>query len=323
MITSTQFPKTNTINQQRKIAPRISVQKRHAAIMAYDARYQTSKHFKRPNANRIILRHSVDDTKSGKPRIVPSADLPSYLKSLYDVHILTPADERGLFLKMNYAKMRVTELREELQINPTAEELSKIERFITIAENAKNELIRRNMRLVVHLAKKSTTYAVNATFDDLVSDGNIALMRSVELFDVDRGFKFSTYAMTAIKQIFIRNNQSRIQLYNRETLVDGDILHRLKVDPTNQYEESDDQNIVKNAIDMLYRTMSLYLSPREVKILTMRYGLRSEESEKYPDFLTLQQVGDMLGITKERVRQIETRALQKLTNAIPTDPFIL
>src|SRR5262249_20060827 len=127
--------------------------------------------------------------------------LPPYLASLYDAPLLSREQEIHLFRKMNYQKYRASKLRESL--DPTrakAADLDEIERLQKEALDAKNQIIRANLRLVVSIAKKHV--GSSNDFFELVSDGNMSLIRAVEKFDQARGFKFSTYASWAIMNNF-------------------------------------------------------------------------------------------------------------------------
>src|SRR5205823_6521004 len=108
------------------------------------------------------------------------------------------------FRKMNYLKYQAHQLREALDPEHCrATDLDRIERLQEEALAVKNQIIRANLRLVVSIAKKYVGPSNN--FFELVSDGNMSLIRAVEKFDASRGFKFSTYASWAIMKNFTRS----------------------------------------------------------------------------------------------------------------------
>jgi len=136
-----------------------------------------------------------------KPRL--PAGLPPYLASLYEVPLLTREQEVHLFRKMNYLKYKAAKLRARLDpARPRVRLMDQIERLYDQAVETKNQIVRANLRLVVSIAKRHVGPREN--FFELVSDGNMSLIRAVEKFDYSRGNKFSTYATWAIMKNFAR-----------------------------------------------------------------------------------------------------------------------
>ena len=135
----------------------------------------------------------------------PPAGLEPYLADLYlDAQLLGRDQEAHLFRKMNYLKFRAVKLREALDPGrPRASDLDAIDRFLMEALAVKDQLIRANLRLVVSIARKRVSPCQDLL--ELVSDGNLSLIRAVERFDFSRGFKFSTYASWSIMNNFARS----------------------------------------------------------------------------------------------------------------------
>jgi RNA polymerase primary sigma factor len=238
---------------------------------------------------------------SGTARSRVPADLPPYLQSLYDVPLLSREQERHLFRKMNCLKFQAFQLRAVLDPEHCkAAELDKIERLQEQALAVKNQILRANLRLVVSIAKKHVGPSNN--FFELVSDGNMSLIRAVEKFDASRGFKFSTYASWAIMKNFTRSIPE--EKHRRDRFVTGhDVMFEAAPDTRSDVYEQEkghrrSQEIVQG---MLGR-----LNDRERQVLIGRYGIGGVDSQ------TLEQLGRELGVTKERVRQIESRAQEKL-----------
>ena len=257
--------------------------------------------FDAPGAAATILAPIPVAARAG-PKAKAPAGLPPYLASLYgDAPLLNREQEAHLFRQMNYLKYRASRLRDTLE--PTrakTAELNEIERLQEEALAVKNQVIRANLRLVVSIAKKRV--GPNGNFFELVSDGNMSLIRAVEKFDFSRGFKFSTYASWAIMKNFARtipeekNRRDRF-VTGHEEMFEAAADHR-----SDEHEfESDHRRNQEAVHGMLGR-----LSDRERQILVSRYGLGGASE------LTLEQLGKELGITKERVRQIEARAQEKL-----------
>ena len=127
----------------------------------------------------------VGDTALKKARL-PSG-LPPYLASLYEVPLLTRAQEAHLFRKMNYLKFKATKLREKLEpARPKSGVMDQIENDYDEAVATKNQIIRANLRLVVSRSP-SGTWAPPRTFLSWSATGNMSLMRAVEKFDYARG----------------------------------------------------------------------------------------------------------------------------------------
>ena len=228
-------------------------------------------------------------------------DLPSYLASLYEVPLLSRAQERYLFRKMNYLNFRAHQLRVALDPGRCdAAQLDAIEGLLGEALAAKNQIIRANLRLVVSIAKRHVGPSNN--FFELVSDGNMSLIRAVEKFDVSRGFKFSTYATWAIRKNFSRSIPE--EMHRRDRFVTGhDEVFAIARDTRgNVHEQEDDLRHSQEIVQGLLGRLDV----RERRVLISRYGIGGADAQ------TLEQLGRELGVTKERVRQIESRAHEKL-----------
>ncbi|KKK99698.1 hypothetical protein LCGC14_2630130, partial [marine sediment metagenome] len=157
-----------------------------------------------------------NDQSARKARL-PSG-LPPYLASLYDVPLLTREQEAHLFRKMNYLKYKATQLREKLDpTRPKSSLMDQIERVYDEAVATKNRIVRANLRLVVSIAKRHV--GAPEDFFELVSDGNMSLIRAVEKFDFSRGNKFSTYSSWAIMKNYAKSIPE--ESYQLENFVTG------------------------------------------------------------------------------------------------------
>jgi RNA polymerase primary sigma factor len=227
--------------------------------------------------------------------------LPPYLASLYEVPLLDRDQEAHLFRQMNFLKFQAQKLRQT--IDPTRAKTSDLDRIEELQEDAlavKNQIIRSNLRLVVSIAKRHVGPSNN--FFELVSDGNMSLIRAVEKFDFSRGNKFSTYASWAIMKNFARTIPE--ENYRRDRFVTGH-EEMFEAAADNRTDEHEYEGALKRMQEAI-KGMLDRLDDRERLIITSRFGLGGAAER------TLEQLGRELGITKERVRQIESRGVDKL-----------
>ena len=247
------------------------------------------------------------DLRTKKPQL-PSG-LPPYLASLYEMPLLTREQEVHLFRKMNYLKSKASKLREKLDLNrPKRSLMDQIENLYDESVATKNQIIRANLRLVVSIAKRYVGPA--GDFFELVSDGNMSLIRAVEKFDVSRGNKFSTYASWAIMKNFARTIPDTFRHRGRFCTSHSEMFSTVEDARADYYEQESAQIQRESHVQGILNR----LDERERQIVTSRFGLtRGQEP------LTLKQVGAAMGVTKERVRQIQCRAMSKLRMAAEED----
>ena len=281
---------------------RVINEMRARQLLSRPISFMYNPQFELPNADDVILEKS-SPRRAGLARkgAATPADLPPYLRALYDVPLLDVSGERNLFRLYNYLKYKADKLRKGIDVNHVrTSELKAVEKLLIQANAVKNRIIRANLRLVVSIAKKHIG-GPQGLFE-LVSDGNLSLMRAVEKFDYARGNRFSTYASWAIMRNFARSvPRERYQLDRFSTGHEEilDIAAGLRTYDPNEVNLPE----LRESIDVVLAQ----LSPIERSILTNHYGLDSDGVTK-----TLEQLGRRLGISKERVRQIEIQAIRKL-----------
>ena len=203
---------------------------------------------------------------------------------------------------MNYAKYRVNVLRSQLDPeSPDLELVEKAETFLRIANRIRDRIVQANMRLVISIVKKHVT--PQYSFDELLSDGIDTLIQAVDKFDFDRGFRFSTYAYRSITRRAYRQIAARQKDASRFT-------HAVDEAATCHPEDSDRRLVSPAAWEQLREMLDKMLSRldrRERFIVRRRYGMgRSQKAA------TFQSMANKLGVSKERVRQLENRAVGKL-----------
>ena len=236
--------------------------------------------------------------------------------------LLTGAQERILFMKYNFARFSISEIQKQVASRtPTLAEARDMLRWYAIARQYREQLAETNLALVLAMAKRVRLSEVD--FADLIGEGNMALMRSVDKFDCGRGFKFSTYACRAILKSFSRHG---IKVTTQKKRFGAEF------DPT--FEKSNHLEVVRatherecaDEVKHIVVANKAELSDIEIKVIIHRFGLDVSLAADLAaggstpaistETLTLEQVGQVIGVTKERVRQIQNKALEKIRSAL-------
>lgn len=297
---------------KRSQRPGLSTEEQHTLhrILSQPMDYIDSEAFHKPNAEDQIYDRAPDIEKPDVSWYRPLMDDLTAHKGEQapknsGTVLLTAAEERVLFLQYNYARHRVRLLQVAIGPNePSEDEAREILSWYRVASGYREQIAQTNLALVLAMAKRTRMSEVD--FADLVSEGNMALLRSVDKFDCDRGFKFSTYACRAILKAFSRQGM-KLTKYRQRFPTDFDPAlersnHLENVRRTHEQEAAAE---VKHIVE----SNQACLSDVEQTVIHYRFGLDAE-TDTAP--LTLEQVGQIIGVTKERVRQIQNKALEKI-----------
>ena len=278
-----------------------------ARIMELPLDYIGNEQFARLSSEkdeREILRTLPEDDHPARMPRVPSG-LPAYVAGLYEVPLLTREQELHLFRKMNYLKYKASLLREQIDLShPTSRLMRPIEKLYDESVATKTQIVRANLRLVVSISKRYVRPMQD--FFELVSDGNVSLLRAVNKFDFSRGNRFSTYATWAIVKNFARTLHDAARHRDRFCTNHSEMFSYTEDVRVDQYDQESAQIQRESQVKGILER----LDERERQIVTARFGLISGREP-----LTLKQVGVVMGVTKERIRQLQTRAIGTLRAA--------
>ena len=298
---------------------RIIRRKRAKELLKFNTDYIANPEFVAEDAEIKILGRTL--AKMNKPSTVKnnldpsSSSLSKYLSNVKSLPRLTRNREVQLFKKYNFLKYQADELKKQLHSpNISGRIVSMLDKCILHIEQIKYNIIEANLHLVVSIAGKHSTSGTN--LQDLISEGNYALMRAVDGFDYSRGFRFATYASWIIAKDFARNVPADRM---RKDRAGGDSLENIQRDL--RVVEAVDFGAIERARHSLVQVIKEELSDREQYVILNHYGLLGTGVRK--ETKTLQQIGKALNLTGERIRQIELTALQKLKQSLTIDEFEL
>ena len=216
---------------------------------------------------------------------------------------LTADQERILFRRMNFTRFRAESIRSRLSAeHPSEHMLDQMRALLKEADQIRRCIVESNIRLVVSIARRFTS--ATQDLQELVSDGLLILLRAVEKFDYSRGFRFSTYATHSVQRHYFRSIQQSQKYHQRFALTPGEVMAGVAEHVEQDVVEGQDETELLNR---LMGSAEGKLNQREEDILHRRFGTAGLGVTQ-----TLREIAAELGISKERVRQIQIAALAKL-----------
>lgn len=232
------------------------------------------------------------------------------------VLVLSKKQEKALFRKYNYARFRVRSAQDALGVSsesgvqrePAAREITELLRWADMAEQLRSQIAETNLALVLAMARRTRMKEVE--FQDLVSEGNMALLRAIDKFNADLGNKFSTYACQAIIKAFSRLALKQSRHRDRFPVEFDPSFEKASVLDTRRFDFETD---CATELGDIVRSNRCGLTDVERLVIESRFGIGAEPKSQT---LTLGQVGQLIGVGKERVRQIQVRALAKIRHEL-------
>ena len=296
---------------------RVINRKRIRKLLSARIEYVASDEFAAADAEAKILSQpvSVRRTPRGildKTKNRPGENWQEFIDTIQKIHTLTRQQESELFRRYNFLKYLAAENIHHLSLTlPCADAAHDAEQYLKQAEYIKNLIIEANLKLVVRVAGRHTA---GANFSDLISEGNMALIRAVEKFDYVKGFRFSTFASWVIAREFAKFLPAESARAERTVSHDDADIEHLQSRPAGI-------ELIESTRRSLEQVIEENLTEREQYVIRYHFGLTGTMVKK--KFKTLKQIGDELGLTKERVRQIELIALGKLRQTLSPEEFEL
>ena len=260
------------------------------------------------------IERSVDEAEHARAAQILSHDLsflvgipydtlseePLDLESYSSASRLEAADERAWFRQLNFARYRAACLCQLVsRESPETGLLDEIERLVERADQIRNQLLVVFRKLTVSVARHFAS--PKSPLDELVSEGQVTLLAAISKFDPERGFRFSTYATHALRRRLLRFLRTR----QRDCERFGKLPPDQSVTDRHRWTFGYEQR-VSSALQQVEPLLA-QLPPRDRYILRSRYGWGREFDSR-----TLQEIAEELGISRERVRQLEARSLKRL-----------
>lgn len=273
----------------------------HAADWVHDPIFEQS------DAEQVIMRpdvHIPAPNTSWYHPVMENLSSTRDMRGLVNV-VLKKEQEQALFLQYNYARYRAALIVQEVGHSAISIEQAKdLLRWYRKSRELRDRIAQFNLALVLAMAKR--VRGADLDFADLISEGNMALLRAIDKFNVAKGFKFSTYACRAILKAFSRTG---VKYSQYKAMFPTDFDPALEKSDHKERRIESHESDCASEVRRIFQENHAELSDVEQAVIEHRFAL-GEHHDAQP--LTLEQVGKLVGLTKERVRQIQNKALAKL-----------
>jgi len=289
-----------TVAEQRELEP----------LLTGPIDFMDDQRFYEPDAQRDIMNaeHGVDRPSTAWYTRLDHERVYRPGQKANELPLLKPKQEAAIFLKFNYCRFRAESARQKINVRrmnlARCRELLKWSRQ---AQDLRESISEYNLGLVLAMARRLPAGRVD--FPEMISEGNMALLRGIDKFNVSKGFKFSTYACRAILKAFSRSGMKATRYRSLFPVGFEPDLER-----SNHAAEQaayDEQGCVEQVRSIFHDNRS-GLSELERRVIEKRFSIDDPDAKP----LTLQQLGKLVGLTKERVRQIQIHALAKMRDTL-------
>lgn len=245
--------------------------------------------------------------QSDQPTKSPPKGTPSYLSHLWTMPLLNRRQEYHCFRKLNYLKYlaNLEWQHSEFQSStaPRSEQFESLQESII---RVRNQIVECNLRLAVSLARRYAETS-RVEFDELTSVGNMALLRSCDLFDFRRGLRFSTYAYQAIQRSIFNAIKGTAGSRMIEEAEGAETIEGISHDAASGLWAEKRYERAKKLVVELMRT----LDPRERKIVMARFGIESDE-----DGISFRKISKEIGVSSTRTAQLYHRSIDRMRQAL-------
>ncbi|MCA9076994.1 MAG: sigma-70 family RNA polymerase sigma factor [Planctomycetaceae bacterium] len=214
--------------------------------------------------------------------------------------LLSAEEECMLFRRLNYLRFQLRREQALLKVNrPSRRRVEQMERNVRECEAIRSRLVESNLRLVLSIARRLSKSSDQ--FEEFVSEGLMVLLGAINKFDYSRGFRFSTYATHSVQRHIFRCWKKSQRSRERFPRLPVEMLQEVAAEQTSERDVIESQR----ALSHLMTNADQCLDARERQILRARFGFDGP-------IQTLRDVAQEMGLSKERVRQLQVRAVQKL-----------
>ncbi len=284
-----------------------------SAILSCEPDFVDDPSFTKRNAESLLFDQAPDIPDPNTSWYHPVMENLSDARSARGVVnvVLTKEQEQALFLQYNYARFRLAKLRNAIGDRPaTDDEADDLLAWYYKARHLRDRIAQFNLALVLAMAKRIR--GTDLDFADLISEGNMALLRAVDKFNASKGFKFSTYACRAILKAFSRTGMKHSQY---KSMFPTDFDPALEKSDHQERKNSGHENDCADEVKRIVLDNDADLTDVEQQVIEHRFAIRRAGAAMTGP-LTLEQVGKLVGLTKERVRQIQNKALAKIRRTL-------